>query len=384
MSARVQDFNGWYEVPRNPLSRAGVFLYSGLQLGYDDERASQQFRVLRPDDELGSAATLASFRLLPWVDDHTMLGPNAAALMPALPAEDKGIHGVIGERVTFEDGVLYGNIKVFSDTLARLIAEGKRELSAGYRCTYDMTPGVHPTYGEYDAVQRNIRGNHLASVDMGRMGPSVAVLDHMTFTFDAKEATMADPEKKEGADAAKGGEGEMTLADALNMLKTLAPQIAEMQAQLAKLSAPAAKEPDGDEVTLDQKSTEALDAAKTGMDAINATLGKIVAGMDSLTKAPNAPSVPEIMAQISARDALATKLRPHIGAFDHAAMDSAAVAAYGCEKLGLKPAKGQEMAALDGYLLAASKAPEQSVRHAESAMDGAAPDFINDYLTPKE
>lgn len=384
MSARTLDTNGWYEVRRNPLSRIGVFQYSGGQLGLTGDAAGQMFKVLRPAEELGSAETVNSFRLLPWVDEHTMLGPNAKALnIPSMAAEEKGIHGVIGEDVVFEDGVLYGNIKVFSDTLATLIDQGKAELSAGYRCTYEMTPGTHPVFGDYDAVQRNIRGNHLASVDMGRMGPAVAVLDHMVFSFDAKEATMADPKDKEGADAAKGGEGEMTLSDAVALLKSLAPQIAELQKQFAALSAPAAKEPDGDEVTLDEKSQQALDAAKTGMDGITAALGKVVVAMDGLTKAPAAPTVKEIMGQIKDRDALADLLAPHVGTFDHAEMDVAAVAAYGCEKLGLKPAAGQERAALDGYLAAAAKAPGATVTHS-TGMDGAPSGFVADYLNGKK
>ncbi|MGB1276011.1 MAG: DUF2213 domain-containing protein, partial [Nannocystaceae bacterium] len=57
------------------------------------------------------------------------------------------------------------------------IESGKRQVSNGYMADYDMTPGVTPDGQEYDAVQRNIRGNHIAIVDRARCGPVCAVAD---------------------------------------------------------------------------------------------------------------------------------------------------------------------------------------------------------------
>lgn len=46
----------------------------------------------------------------------------------------------------------------------------RRELSLGYTCTLDNTSGEHPAYGHYDAIQRDIRINHLSVVGRGRAG----------------------------------------------------------------------------------------------------------------------------------------------------------------------------------------------------------------------
>lgn len=46
----------------------------------------------------------------------------------------------------------------------------RRELSLGYTAHVDETPGVDPTYGPYDAIQRNIRVNHLSVVKSARAG----------------------------------------------------------------------------------------------------------------------------------------------------------------------------------------------------------------------
>ena len=126
-------------------------------------------------EELSDDDCIDSFKLIPWVDEHDMLGDDPGTIA----AESKGVEGVIGEEVYFDkdDGTLKGNMKIFSENLKRIIEDGKKELSCGYRCTYEVKSGVFD--GEkYDIIQRNMRGNHLATVDEGRMGPEVSVLDN--------------------------------------------------------------------------------------------------------------------------------------------------------------------------------------------------------------
>lgn len=400
MSARVSDVNGWFEVKRNPISRVGVFDYSGRQLGFKDEpEASRIFKVYRPPEELGNTATLESFKLVPWVDEHAMLGPEAQRVMPsiALAAEQKGIQGVIGQDIEFDGDTLYGNVKVFSDAMAALIDSGKKELSAGYRCKYDMTPGTHPVFGAYDAVQRNIRGNHLATVKEGRMGPSVAVMDSFTFTFDAKDATMAD-ETKKPADGGGDAPKDMTVAEIAAMLKTLAPQVAALTEAMASMTKPAGAA----EVVVDEKPTDAaagvnpaatpattpaatVDAAQTAaMDSMRTTLAGIATSVASL-KAAQAAAPAAILADMHDRNTLASRLSVHVGTFDHAAMDSAAVVKYGVEKLGLKPAAGHERTALDAYLQGAGSAGSTvRIGTGMDSITGGRPAFLTKHLTPAE
>ena len=200
---REYDTNGWFEVFDNPLSKVGVFPYSeaSLRRGGDPRK---MINVYRPAAELGSDETVKSFRLMPWIDDHpsTLLGPQDKGLVPA---EMKGVEGVIGEKTYFRDGVLYGNIKVFSEGLAKKLAGGKRELSLGYHC--DFVPEVGVFEGErYEYVQRNLRGNHGATVRAGRMGSEVRVLDHaepdiFSFALDLKDQGAIDASPKPGVTA---------------------------------------------------------------------------------------------------------------------------------------------------------------------------------------
>lgn len=378
MTARKTDINGWFEVKRNPLSRVGVFPYSGRSLGKTGEDADRIFRVYRPEEELSSPECLESFKLIPWVDNHTMLGPNEEA--GQTPAEEKGVQGVIGEEIVYDSGVLYGNIKVFSNSLARLIAAGKRQLSAGYRCVYDWTAGAWNGQ-PYDCVQRAIRGNHLALVQEGRMGPSVAVLDHLTFSFDAQEAiAMADKETPEG-----GAAGTMTLADALKMLNELAPQVAALTAAVAKLGTPAAAAAPADAKPADagasppadgsaapgaaaaapvveDATAKAMDAAlepiRKQLEGFGKTLATVQAAFDGMPQ--------KLVQDVAARDKLASRIAAHVGTFDHADKTLSQVAAYGCEKFGLKPVAGAELVAVEAFLHGKG-APGVTVRHAQDA-----------------
>lgn len=178
---RVDDHNGWFEVKGNPISKVGVFPYLGSQIGAPDP--SKIYMVYRPAEELAHPETIDSFKLLPWIDDHAMLGDAFT------PAEQKGVSGVIGEDVYFEDPYLRANIKAFSGSMRHKINGGKIQLSPGYRCIYSPESGVFDG-AEYQYVQRNIRGNHLALVDQGRTGPDVSVLDHLKITLDASDFNM--------------------------------------------------------------------------------------------------------------------------------------------------------------------------------------------------
>lgn len=80
-----------------------------------------------------------------------------------------------------------------SEALAKIDNGERREVSCGYRCDLDETPGVWQ--GErYDAVQRNIRYNHVAigPNGWGRAGSTVAMrLDAGDAVLDDGVTTMA-------------------------------------------------------------------------------------------------------------------------------------------------------------------------------------------------
>lgn len=333
-SQRTYDLNGWPEIKNNPLSKVGIFPYLGSQISPELE-PDRIYSVYRPEEELSSTETIESFKLLPWTNDHAMLGDEEDGL---LPAEIKGVHGVIGEDVYFSDGYLKGNLKVFSEKLAKLIEDGKKELSIGYRCLYDLTSGVYN--GErYDAIQRNIRGNHLALVDEGRAGPDVAVLDHFKFTFDGS-LVMPDMKKEEGT--AKD-EGEISLQALSEKVDALCQAVAEMKSGPSKGED---EEPANfvKKVKVeDADKDDDKDDKKDGMDAKIQDLSNQINELKNI-------GTKNLLQEISLRDNLVQRLAPHIGTFDHKEKTLTEVAEYGVKKLGLICKSGHEESMLAGFL----------------------------------
>lgn len=393
-SAREIDINGFIEIKGNPISKVGVFPYSGGQIdeSLDPEKI---YQIYRPEEELSKKETIESFKLLPFTDEHAMLGSEDSGM---LPAEKKGVHGVIGEDVYFDEGYLKGNIKIFSEKLANLIKEGKRELSIGYRCLYDMTPGIFEGQ-HYDGVQRNILGNHLALVDEGRSGHDVSVLDHFKFTVDSRELNMPDL-KEQGSEYIEDQESEKSMS-----LGEIGRKIIELEKMIhEKLGLKQAGSDEGESEAKKELSEEAAKEgdAKDAEGEYNKFLNKAEIEDESeekemsqsekaeddgetkkkdgdMSKPTDKKSMDakEFFIEISRRDLLAKNLSNHIGTFDHSEKTTKEVAEYGIKKLGLKCKKGHEISMLNGYLAAASKSSKLPVFAKDSAQKSTC---IDDYL----
>lgn len=380
-SSRIPDVNGWFEISDNPLSRSGVFEYLGKNIpGAPDP--SKIYRVYRPPEELEDPECVNSFKLLPWIDDHPpgLLGEEEDGFTPA---ERKGVQGVLGEKIYYKDGDLFGNIKVFTSAIKSLIASGKKQLSLGYRSRYLFKSGV--INGQhYDVIQYRIRGNHLALVDNGRMGTDVAVLD--AITLDSKDIKMADEnESGNGVSLEDGLKIFLTMLPALQKIVATAsgtpeaeettetPEVPEVPAVATETEeeTPPAETTDEDEGSDKKDDDKKDDDTAATMDAMDKEI--------KLLKKNQQGAIKQVMREISNRDTLAERLSWHVGTFDHADMTTNEVAAYGIKKLKINAPKGAEMAYLRGYLDAAGT---PKPRDAET-LDSAIPEggVISKYLT---
>jgi uncharacterized protein len=363
-SAREEDINGWIEIKRNPISKVGVFEYSGAQIdpeGINPEIDQERiYKVYRPEEELSDPETLKSFRLLPWTDEHAMLGNDENGL---IPPEKKGIHGVIGEDVYYDDGYLKANLKVFSQRLADLIEKGKKELSIGYRCLYEIASGVFN--GEsYDAIQRRIRGNHVALVEEGRSGHDVAVLDHFKFTFDTR--LLMETEKTEVKD-------EITVESLSRRLQELAEKIEAMHGKTIDNEEPIVDTKEEQKETADESEKEEKTEDEKDETKEKAPHETMDSALRKEFKNFTNTYAKKLMHEIVERDRLADSLSRHIGVFDHKDKTLAEVAQYGIKKLGLKCGNGYEQAVLQGYFAAKKVETPISVTmdsaHQSSAID---------------
>lgn len=350
MSQREIDPNGWWYIKKNPISKAGVFPYLGSEIGAPEP--TRVYNVLRSPEELTKAAE--TFRLIPIIDDHELLGSIGTSTDERPPA------GMTGENVVYEHPYLFAPLKITSDALQKQLARGKIELSPAYTCDWIEQSGEYE--GEqYDYVQKINHGNHLALVEKGRTGADVAVLDH--YAFDT------------------GGLLPMTLEEIMAGIASLSEEDkAKLQASLS----PATDEEKKDEVATDDEVTDIVEetdaVAEAAAEAVAAEeQGDGVAAVEAAGAAvENAEAVLEAAEElqdkiaqdamrkavkhIDARNAMAARVKPFIGAVPTAAMDSAeSIAAYACKKFGVKHGKGQATAVITGYLHGRKPASEKSV-----------------------
>jgi len=368
-SARSYDLNGYMQVRDNPISKVGVFPYLGSQIGAPDP--NKIYMVYRPAEELGNPETVASFRLLPWVDDHAMLGPSQHGLTPP---EQWGVHGVIGEDVYFDGTYLRGNLVAFSDAMKDKIEAGEKvELSPGYRCRYSQEVGIFNS-ARYDFVQRDIRGNHLALVHEGRTGPDVAVQDEL-ITIDSKEFAV-DKKPEQTALDTKIAAIETTVASVVATLDSFGEMLKKLVA--AKDEAEKAKEGEAE----DEHDPEAEKLSGEDAKALDAKIGKIAAAVDGLTKtvaeikgAKPAMDEKTLLSSVAERDQLAAKGAVHFGAFAHDAMTLVETAKYLAEKAKLTVDDGNAVAVVKAWLQdrPAPGANLVTIGKNQSAMDGASP-----------
>lgn len=348
MTARNIDTNGWIEIKNNPISRVGVFPYKGRTIDPKGELglAPETFyNVYRSAEELSKPATIASFRLIPWTNDHPtqMLG-NSPDLMPA---EDKGIHGVTGEDVNFDGEFLLSNVKVLSKELADDINSGKIELSIGYWALYRPEKGEYNGQ-QYDFVQYDITGNHLSSVDEGRSGREVSVLDSKQHDGEPSMKEDNKPDETTKANDADGETGANGVMERLDRIEAVLSKLMGLEKAEGQATDEDEKKEDGD-VSKDAKDTYGKDNKGKDADEDNKKEESKKESMDA------AEIRRSVFKEAAARDKLAARVSHYIGSFDSAEMDEEEVARYALKKLKINCKRGDEKAVLAGYLMGASR-----------------------------
>lgn len=155
------------------LTRTGVLTYR--------TPSGETRRELRKPEDVFDAESLKTLSAIPVTNDHP----------PEMLTADNAKKYMVGytSDAVEKAGDKLKSFLTLTDAAAILAAEGgKQQISCGYFADLDETPGVWQ--GEpYDAIQRNIRYNHVAMVDRGRAGPEVKM------RLDSKDAVVTDADK---------------------------------------------------------------------------------------------------------------------------------------------------------------------------------------------
>lgn len=327
------DINGFITYLNNPISKAGVFEYLGSEIGAPEP--SKIYRVYRPEEELSKEETIESFELMPLLDDHTFLGNEGES------PEKVGVQGAISN-IHYEAPYLKADIMVYSNFLKNQIQAGKVELSPSYRCKYVFEEGTTPEGEQYDAIQTNLVGNHLALVDQGRTGPDVRVYDSCPVGIINSDSFNKEVSNMEFT--------EEQLAQIRALIKeVLAENVADEEVKEDEVK----DELTTEEAEVTEEEVEAVkedveEAAAISQEVVEEALAKVEELEDKVNQVADAKT---IIKEVNKRNKLIERVVPFIGVFDADSMFTEQdVAVYACDKLNIKVNKGSEISSLNGWL----------------------------------
>lgn len=379
-----------YMVAMVRAGRTGIQRYAGAELGRPD---LADVRLYRPEDEVFCKEAMQSAAHRPATIDHPTEFVTADTWRAVAV-------GMTGGDVMRDGGFLSVPLVLMDAEAIQAVEDGKRELSWGYGCDIDWTPGTAPDGQSYDAVQRNIRINHLAVVDRGRAGP---------------ECRIGDAARRAAADAAASTpplhplQGERPVAEDTNQRAVLIDGLtvrtndagAEAIARLDKLL----NDAKGNVATLETRLRDAEQAHRVALDAANGQVAALRAEMTRSVEAKDgeiaglrtahtaaleakdgeiaalrsATSAAALDARVAQRSALIARVRPVLGdAFNFegqsdAAIRRAVVAKAMGDKLTDADAKGEAFydAAFDAVMAMAPAQPARPDQLRSALANGA-------------
>lgn len=270
-----------YLVTEARFARTGIYEYAGRDVGKPE---MDKVRVFRPEDEVFNADAMASFAHKPITNDHPNDNVSAASWK-------RDAVGFTDGRVARDGDFIVIPMMVADAAAIQDVDAGKSELSAGYTCDLEFIDGVAPDGSEYDAVMRNIRGNHIAIVDRGRAGSDCRIGD--SFTKEQPEMNL-----------------KTILVDGLSVETTLAGEqaIVKLQGQLKDAETAAAK--------ADDTAAKALAAKDAELATKDATIADLQA------KVLDGAALDKLVADRAALVGIATKL---VDGFKADGKDAAAI-----------------------------------------------------------
>ena len=361
-SARHYDDNGFLIVDSTVITKAAVNPYYGKEipdyesLGLDAEKI---YNMLRDPAELEKGMhTLGEKQLL---IKHIFVSADEP--------QKESIAGTIGSNLEMVGDDVKGSLTVWDKEAINLIESGKlAELSASY--FYDPVMKSGTFNGQpYDGIMTNIRGNHVALVERGRIGRDALVADALPKLMELNMKLKKGAAAKVNLAAkailvAKGLAADADLTP--DEIKELITVVAENIEPTAEDTEEAEKLEGAEDEDEEEKAAEDEDETETADDEDEAEKAEPEvkkAAMDAAIKQAENKAVQRVTQLFEARELV----KPLVGVV---AMDSAeAVLKHALKKSGVDTAGVDTVAGLTTLAKMAIK--QKSQPQIKTAMDSA-------------
>lgn len=245
LSKPTETREGWLRVDAH-IARVGLLEYP---------RADGTVQVeYRPPEEAFHPDALASFDLVPITNDHPPAG--------FIDDQTTKLYQVGTVASARQDGEKVAAHMLITDERAVAdVKSGKVQVSGGYTCDLDFTPGEFEGR-KYDAIQRNVRGNHVAIVWAGRAGPDIRLrMDSMSAEVVQPDCTGIGQPKEQP--------------------KMLKIKIDGVECEVSEIAAQLLAKTDAQRVAVDLKAKSDLDSANARADAAESAAKKLKTELDA-------------------------------------------------------------------------------------------------------
>jgi len=213
---------------------AGELIRKDLPPQFQDD-PHRIIRILRPAQEVFEQEAMKSFGQRPVTNNH-----------PASKVVDKKnfkrvVVGTSKHKVERNDDKLRVGLVIQDADAIEDVKRGKDRLSAGYSASLVWDSGTDPLYGPYDAIQTQIRGNHIAVVDSARGGPEIRINDSWPSATKPKDKPKMAERKINGIAIEFTDQGAQAVDHILAETKKVSDEVATLRTQIADANKKAEK-----------------------------------------------------------------------------------------------------------------------------------------------
>ena len=252
ITTRTFTDEGFLIVNNARIARSGIQEYFAGELGLTDRDPFDVIKIYRPEAEVFNKDSMASFANKPVTNNHPQ------QLVDATNAKDLTV-GHSGENI-IKDGIfLNAKLTVTDAEAIKDITDGKVELSNGYTSEIEFKAGVTNDGDEYDAIQTDIKGNHIAIVDKARCGIECKISDGFKHEGNAMKKILIDGIEYEANDQTAQAVNKV-IADAEEKVKTAEQKAKDAEEEALKEMEAKEKMEKDHKVSIDKMQAKVDDA----------------------------------------------------------------------------------------------------------------------------